>query len=153
MVNTGSATSLLSVETFKKIKGADSSLRPTDARLSTSSSKPMDVSGEADIRLRIVRIVYPRMVVIADLARMEGILGLDFLKDNRDLIDVAAGYIQTVEGQVILHRGDLGDSVSLCIARDVVVPPNCEYCVSGFIGNKKNRSHNRGSALDIGTLR
>ena len=36
--------------------------------------------------------------------------------------------------------------MSLCIARDVVVPPNCEYCVSGFIGNKKNRSHIRESA-------
>ena len=34
----------------------------------------------------------------------------------------------------------------MCIARDVVVPPNCEYCVSGFIGNKKNRPHNKGSA-------
>ena len=77
---------------------------------------------------------------------MEGILLLDFLEDNQALIDVSAGYIQTVEGQVILHRGDLGDRVSLCIARDVVVPPNCEYCVSGFIENKKNRSHKRGSA-------
>ena len=37
----------------------------------------------------------------------------------------------------------------MCIARDVVVPPNCEYFVSGFIGNKKNRSHNRGSAWII----
>ena len=75
---------------------------------------------------------------------MEGILGLYFLEDNQALIDLVAGYIQTVEGQVILHRGDLGDRVSLCIAWDVVVPPNCKYCVSGFIGNKKNRSHNRG---------
>ena len=103
MVDTGSATSLLSVETFKKIEGADSSLRPTDARLSTTSGRPMDVSDEADIRLRIGRIVYPRTVVIADLGGMEGILGLDFLKDNQALIDVAAGYIQTAEGQVILH--------------------------------------------------
>ena len=71
----------------------------------------MDVSGEADIRLRIGGIVYPRTVVIADLGGMEGILGLDFLEENQALIDVAAGYIQTVEGQVILHRGDLGDSV------------------------------------------
>ena len=146
LVDTGSATSLLSVETFKKIKGADSSLRPTDARLSTASGKPMDVSGEAEIRLRIGGIVYPRMVVIADLGEMEGILGLDFLEDNQAVVDVAAGYIQTAEGQVILHSGDLGDRVSLCIARDVVVPPNCEYCVSGFIRNKKNRSHDRGSA-------
>ena len=67
-----------------------------------------------------------------------------FLEDNQALIDVAAGYIQTVE--VILHLGDLGERVSLCIARDVVVPPNCEYCVSGFIDYKKNRSHNRGTA-------
>ena len=146
LVDTGSATSLLSVETFKKIKAADSSLRPADARLSTTSGKPMDVSGEADIRLRIGGIVYPRTVVIADLDGMEGILGLDFLEDNQALIDVAAGYIQTVEGQVILHRGDSGDGVSMCIARDVAVPLNREYCVSGFIGNKKNRSHNRGSA-------
>ena len=146
LVDTGSATSLLSVETFKKIKGADSILRPTDARLSTASGKPMDVSGEADIHLRIGGIVYPRTVVIADLGEMEGILGLDFLEDNQALIDVAAGYIQTAEGQVILHRGDLGDRVSLCIAKDVVVPPTCEYCVSGFIGNKNNRSHKRGSA-------
>ena len=80
LVDTGSAMSLLSVETFKKIKGADSSLRPTDARLSIASGKPMDVSGEADIRLRIGGIVYPRTVVIADLGGMEGILGLDFLK-------------------------------------------------------------------------
>ena len=65
----------------------------------------MDVSGEADIRLRIGGIVYPRTVVIADLGGMEGILGLDFLEDNKALIDVAAGCIQTVEGQVILHRG------------------------------------------------
>ena len=63
----------------------------------------MDVSGEADIRLRIGGIMYPRTVVIADLGLMEGILGLDFLEDNQALIDVAAGYIQTVEGQVILH--------------------------------------------------
>ena len=146
LVDTGSATSLLSVETFKKIQGADSSLRPTDARLSTASGKPMDVSGEADIRLRIGGIVYPRTVVVADLGGMEGIRGLDFLEDNQALFDVATGYIQTVEGQVILHRGDLGDRVSLCIARDIVVPPNCEYCVSGFIENKKNRSHERGSA-------
>ena len=89
----------------------------------------MDVSGEADIRLRIGGIVYPRTVVIADLGGMEEISGLDFLEDNQALIDVAAGYIQTVEGQVILHRRDLGDRVSLCNARDVVVPLNCEYCV------------------------
>ena len=50
-----------------------------DARLSTVSGKPMNVSGEADIRLRIGGIVYPRTVVIADLGGMEGILGLDFL--------------------------------------------------------------------------
>ena len=84
---------------------------------STASCKPMDVSGEADIHLRIFGIVYPRTVVIADLDGMEGILGLDFLKDNQALIDVAAGYIPTVEGQVILHRGDLGDRLSLSIAR------------------------------------
>ena len=74
-----------------------------DARLSTASGKPMYVSGEVDIRLRIGEIVYRRMVVIADLGGMEGILGLDFLEDNQALIDVAAGYIQTIEGQVILH--------------------------------------------------
>ena len=129
---------------LKRLKGL--TVVSTDARLSTASGKPMDVSGEADIRLRIGGIVYPRTVVVAVLGGMEGIPMLDFLKDNRALIDVAAGYIQTVGGQVILHQGDLGDRVSLCIARYAVVPPNCEYCVSGFIENKKNRSHNRGSA-------
>ena len=130
LVDTGSATSLLSRKIFDQMKNPGEPLCPTEARLSTASGNPMNVFREVDVGLRVVRMFTTRTVVIAELGDIEGILGLDYLEDNKAMFDI----LYTRNGDIKLHREKLGDLI-VCIREDVVIPPNSEMCILGAVGS------------------
>ena len=134
LVDTGSATSLLSRKIFDQIKNSGEPLRPTEARLSTASGNPMNVFGEVDVGLRVARMFTTRTVVIAELGDIEGILGLDYLEENKAIFDIVEGCLYTRNGDIKLHRENLGDLV-VCVREDVVIPPNSEMCILGTVGS------------------
>ena len=131
LVDTGLATSLLSRKIFNQMNSGEP-LRPTEARLSTASGNPMNVFGEVDVGLRVARMFTTRTVVIAELADIEGILGLDYLEDNKAMFDIVEGCLYTRNGAIKLHRENLGDLV-VCIRENVVIPPNSEMCILGAV--------------------
>ena len=130
LVDTGSATSLLSRKIFDQMKNSCEPLRPTEARLSTDSGNLMNVFGEVDVGLRVARMFSTRTVVIAELGDIEGILGLDYLEDNKAMFDIVEGCLYTRNGDIKLHNENLGDLV-VCIREDVVILPTCnsEMCI------------------------
>ena len=133
LVDTGSATSLISRSVLSKLKALNLIIRPTDAKLSTTSGKQMNVSGEVDVCLEMAGIVYPRTLVIADMGHIQGILGLDFLEDNNVNFDVASGILNILGSHVTLHRESLHDSLVVYLREDVIIPPSTELCISGVL--------------------
>ena len=131
LVDTGLATSLLSRKIFNQMNSGEP-LRPTEARLSTASGNPMNVFGEVDVGLSVARMFTTRTVVIAELGDIEGILGLDYLEENKYMFDIVEGCLYTRNGAIKLHRENLGDLV-VCIRENVVILPNSEMCILGAV--------------------
>ena len=94
----------------------------------------LNVFGEVDVGLRVARMFTTRTVVIAELGDIEGILGLDYLEDNKAIFDIVEGCLYTRNGDIKLHRENLGDLV-VCFREDVVIPPNSEMCILGTVGS------------------
>lgn len=140
LVDTGATISLISNALFEKFKSSDSpEIRQINQEITTANGTPVCTRGTANVTVKLGNCHSVLEVVIADLT-VDGILGLDFLKNNRCTIDLEKGVLVWDQQKIpIVLHGLLGvyrvvakDSISIAPRSEVVCPgrvldhiPNC----------------------------
>ena len=97
LLDTGAVVSLLRKDLWDRIsryRGGWKSLQPwTDKRLVGVDGTPLQVHGSTTITTAIQGEQFSINVIVVDHLTAEAILGLDFLKENRCVIDTAQGRV------------------------------------------------------------
>ncbi|KAL5020808.1 hypothetical protein ScPMuIL_002107, partial [Solemya velum] len=102
-------------------------------------------AGTCEINLRIGSCVYPHKVLVANIAE-KAILGNDFLRQNRVVIDLSRNKLKIGTNTVQLYCDE--GSFQCCkvtAARNFVIPPESEVVVEGLM-------HKRGSPFCEGVV-
>ena len=138
MLDTGAAVSLLSNDTWNKIKGTSTLTPWTNPGLVGVGGTPLRVSGIAKLCLELGGQQYHVEMVVADL-RTEGILGLDFLETNQCAIDLPQGTMK-LKGKdqpISLYRTGNAthqmEDVSVVLPNDVSIPGCTEIEIGAVI--------------------
>ncbi|KAL5007119.1 hypothetical protein ScPMuIL_015925, partial [Solemya velum] len=105
----------------------------------------LQIAGTCEINLSIGSCVYPHKVLIANIAE-KAILGNDFLRQNRVVIDLSRNKLKIGTNTVQLYCDE--GSFQCCkvtAARNFVIPPESEVVVEGLM-------HRRGSPFCEGVV-
>ncbi|KAL5004549.1 hypothetical protein ScPMuIL_018005, partial [Solemya velum] len=105
----------------------------------------LQIAGTCEINLSIGSCVYPHKVLVANIAE-KAILGNDFLRQNRVVIDLSRNKLKIGTNTVQLYCDE--GSFQCCkvtAARNFVIPPESEVVVEGLM-------HRRGSPFCEGVV-
>ncbi|OOZ48965.1 hypothetical protein BOW40_12280 [Solemya velum gill symbiont] len=88
-MDTGSDVTVISVQEFETIFNHNTiTLSKEDTSFKTANGEYLQIAGTCEINLRIGSCVYPHKVLVANIAE-KAILGNDFLRQNRVVIDLS----------------------------------------------------------------
>lgn len=95
-------------------------------RLQTATGQPVSVLGGTDVEINIGDRAYTQSVLIANITD-DCILGLDFLKNQRCVLDIAKGVLRFPDQEVCLQGSH---PCSLYCLKDTMLPPRSENVVT-----------------------
>ncbi|KAL5020781.1 hypothetical protein ScPMuIL_002130, partial [Solemya velum] len=146
LVDTGSDVTVISVQEFETIFNHNTiTLSKEDTSFKTANGEYLQIAGTCKINLRIGSCVYPHKVLVANIAE-KAILGNDFLRQNRVVIDLSRNKLKIGTNTVQLYCDE--GSFQCCkvtAARNFVIPPESEVVVEGLM-------HKRGSPFCEGVV-
>ncbi|KAL5015646.1 hypothetical protein ScPMuIL_007270, partial [Solemya velum] len=146
LVDTGSDVTVISVQEFETIFNHNTiTLSKEDTSFKTANGEYLQIAGTCEINLRIGSCVYPHKVLVANIAE-KAILGNDFLRQNRVVIDLSRNKLKIGTNTVQLYCDE--GSFQCCkvtAARNFVIPPESEVVVEGLM-------HKRGSPFCEGVV-
>lgn len=115
IVDTGASLTILSHKVYENItKSKGNALAPSTQSIILADGALLQTKGKCDLQINIGSSEFEVTTVVADI-NTDGILGLDFLKRNKCLVDVASAkmYVEGTEHELQI-KGHLGCfSVSL----------------------------------------
>ena len=136
LVDTGSAVSLISKQTFDVLNvPVDSGEVPADFR--TASGSPMTVFGVVTLEFAIESRLFEHPFVIAELPDVQGILGVDFLDQNEAGIHFAKQSLEILGENIKLEKESSTICARIKVARRITIPPSSEVLVEGYIEGGK----------------
>ena len=131
LVDSGATLSLLSKDAFNRIHGNDSTdmLHEVNAPVLQANSDPLNTHGQLKTPFKIKDVIYNTMTIVTDLS-VDAILGLDFLMENKCVIDMTAMELR-IDGTAIplIKRGYIG-CYRIATTETVHVPPRSEIVTS-----------------------
>ncbi|KAL5004187.1 hypothetical protein ScPMuIL_017643, partial [Solemya velum] len=146
LVDTGSDVTVISVQEFETIFNHNTiTLSKEDTSFKTANGEYLQIAGTCEIDLRIGSCVYPHKVLVANIAE-KAILGNDFLRQNRVVIDLSRNKLKIGTNTVQLYCDE--GSFQCCkvtAARNFIIPPESEVVVEGLM-------HKRGSPFCEGVV-
>ncbi|KAL5011228.1 hypothetical protein ScPMuIL_011687, partial [Solemya velum] len=146
LVDTGSDVTVISVQEFETIFNHNTiTLSKEDTSFKTANGEYLQIAGTCEINLRIGSCEYPHKVLVANIAE-KAILGNDFLRQNRVVIDLSRNKLKIGTNTVQLYCDE--GSFQCCkvtAARNFVIPPESEVVVEGLM-------HKRGSPFCEGVV-
>ena len=130
LVDTGAAVSLLHSSVWRRLSGVALETW-TGPRLVSVDGSALQILGGAKVTLRVEDAVVSLYVVVTDNLTTEGILGIDFLRHNRCIIDLSSSTLTLADGKVIqlLHKASIKRDVQLVTT--IRIPPRNEIEVTG----------------------
>lgn len=134
MVDTGSSSSLLSINVVNQILGDLKEVQPTDAscKLTTADGTPLDIIGKIDLQFFIGDQLFEYEFLVANID-LPGILGLDFLEQFDIVIKVASASLQIGDKIIELEREDSVKCARVKLSKRAIVPPESEMVVKGYV--------------------
>ena len=102
LVDTGSSVTILSQKIWDN--GKRSALDKSDKRLWSANGTEIQVQGQVWLDFKVDDMEFEHRTTIADLGRIPAILGTDFMKRNRFIVDVHKGIVWIQGTEVVLKR-------------------------------------------------
>ena len=128
LVDTGATVTLISKEVYERT--GQENLKSIKREILSANGEPIKVFGKTQIKLELNKRTYVNTAAVADIS-VDGVLGLDFMINNRCTIDiyrkkmcVAGDEVQLfVEGEIGCYRIALSNTLS--------IPPRSEIITLG----------------------
>ncbi|CAG2199128.1 unnamed protein product [Mytilus edulis] len=128
LVDTGSPVSLISFDTFEKLK-LSSQLISLDSILTTANGNALSVKGKCILNIAIGPLLVKQEVIVADIKGSSGILGMNFFEQNEIDIQIKSQCL-SINGQSIpLFKENSSQCSRIQIARQVSIPANSEMII------------------------
>ena len=130
LVDTGAAVSLLHSSVWHHLSGVALETW-TGPRLVSVDGSALQILGGAKVTLMVGAEAVSSYVVVTDNLTAEGILGIDFLRHNRCIIDLSSSTLTLGGGKAIqlLHKASIKRDVRLVTT--IRIPPRSEIEVTG----------------------
>lgn len=141
LVDTGSQACLLDAHVFMTLDKRPP-LKPCSLSLSTADGRDMKVLGKIDLEFEIGEIGFCHEFIVAELGNLRGIIGMDFLENNDVIFQISRGLL-VIGGQSIqLERETAPVCARVRVAKNIVVPPDCEVVVPAYSVGSVDKSVN-----------
>ena len=131
LVDTGSAVSLIRQDLWNKSRREYDKLEPWTKKLVSVDGSPVSVLGCCRIRITIGSETFHHTVLVVDNLTTEGILGLDFLKEYRCLVDLGENKLKISQNSICIPlehntEGAILNQINVTIAQTVCIPARSE---------------------------
>ena len=141
LLDSGSVSSLLSKKCFEQhFVELKDNLRKTNCQLIAANGEKLEVLGQLEVSLKIGSQTFQILMIVADLEEVDGIIGLNFLRDLGMNVELGAGVMHRGTWSIRL-LGDRGPEDKSCIVRlkeRVCIPAGQEIITPGVVTNKRN---------------
>ncbi|CAG2193218.1 unnamed protein product [Mytilus edulis] len=133
LVDTGATVTLISNKLFNSLRKEEMpNLNQVVQTIMSANGSELNVTGKGEFHIWIDHNVYLAEAVVADLA-LDGIIGLDFLKKNRCLINLQEEHMVCNNQVIPLNfTGQLG-CYRVSVVEDTCIQPGTEALVRGHI--------------------
>lgn len=131
LVDTGSPVSLISNETFKKLK-LDSPLNKISSTLSTANGNLLTVKGKCTLNIEIGPFEVTQELIVADIKGSSGILGMNFFHENEIDIQIRSQSLRIKDQSIPLYKETSSQCSRIQIAKQVSIPPFSEKVIEGY---------------------
>ena len=104
LVDTGAALSIISKGIFDELDLCDHTLEKITLELKTADGDSLHVYGKTEVVLLLENQSFSIPVIVADLGGLSGIMGIDFLAQQKVLFDFREGIFIFPDTQVLNHE-------------------------------------------------
>lgn len=104
LVDTGAAFSLISKEVFDQLDLCDHSLEKVTLELKAADGESFRVYGKTQVVLLLENKSFSIPVIVAELGGLSGIMGIEFLTQQKVLFDLREEILIFPDFQLILQR-------------------------------------------------
>ena len=133
LVDTGSPVTIISSDMIGMLGVRPSDLSRADKTLHTADGNQMNVKGKIKCKMKINDFSTEYPVVFAQLSKLSGIIGMDFLKDHNCDLKMSESNI-IIDGQTVKLKCQKSDSCArIMLAESVSIPPKSEILIKGQI--------------------
>jgi len=130
LIDTGSPVSLISLETFDKLK-LESKLNRIDSIFTTANGNKLNAKGKCSIDINIGSCTIKQELIVADIKGSSGILGMDFLNENEIDIQIKSQSLRINDQNIPLYKEISSQCARIQINRKVSIPPYSEIIIEG----------------------
>ena len=122
-------------------------LGPSEYSFCLADGTPMKLAGEFPGNLRVGHDCYEQQVIVTNLGRLQGLLGLDFFDNQQPKLDFSTGLLELRGRTIQLCRERLDGCCRVSVNKTVCIPPNSQVTIySSAQRGKKTTSY------DVGTV-
>ena len=121
LVDSGAAPNVLSFESYLRLGGDRVDLQQTRSSYLAANGGNLQVYGTTTLDVVMCGSAFCVDVVVADLMKMEGIIGMDFLVRNRLCLDCYEGTLHNGQCTIKLHRKTEASCSAVKVAETVKV--------------------------------
>ena len=127
LVDTGSPYSILSTAFFDKIQNKhELKLASNSVRLTAADGSHLDISGKVTLSFYINGIPFEQEFIIAKIAGIVGILGMDFLIHYDGNIKINRQTLKTSRGKLTLNKQSSTACARIIVSENTVIRANSE---------------------------
>jgi len=134
LVDSGSACTLLNKNIYDKMSGNKSSLMLCTNKLQAANGSYLEVYGSTNMKMKINEVIFKCNVIICELGSIDAILGTDFLKEKKCIINFDENILGINQLMVPLrHRSSNVKDVR--IIEQTSIPAQSAKYVNCYISN------------------
>ncbi|KAK3106230.1 hypothetical protein FSP39_015710 [Pinctada imbricata] len=134
LIDTGATLSLISEKVYNNISSTPgiAPLQEVKRKVLTANNEPLKIIGLTTVSITVAGKSYSTPVLVADVS-VEGVIGLDFMKENSCAIDIC-NQNMTLSGNTVplITQGHIG-VFKIALADTVRIPPRSEIITRGNI--------------------
>ena len=135
LVDTGATLSIISHAVFKSLASSDTDINNLEAvnrDVLAANNEPLKTFGRTTVSISISGKIYETPVLVADVT-VDGVIGLDFMKQNACKIDICNENMQLNNETIpLLVKGNIG-CFKIALTDTVRIPPRSEIITKGNI--------------------
>ena len=133
LIDTGSTKTLLAKEVFDSLGMTDIKCEPSDTTLVAANSEKLNVYGKVTLPMSVGKKQVIQNFVVADIVTCQGILGMDFLTQNRGKVDIEKKTLKLGKVKIWL-KSNLDNGISrVQLLESINISPYTEAFVQCYL--------------------